>query len=323
MSWLLAASLLWAFSFGLIKRFLPDLDPWWVAAVRLSLATLAFAPWALRRAPARRLRPWALALGAVQFGAMYVLYIASFGYLAAWQVALWTVLTPVLVVLLAVIWRGESLWRPAAAALLAVAGALLAQGRWPVGDTLVGVLLVQGSNLCFAAGQLRYRDLAAAAGVSGVVAGGAGPAAGPAAGSAVGSAGPGAGPAAGRIAAADVRGREAGLLGWMSLGGALLAMIGWVLAGEPARATVAGAAGPTLLYLGLVPTAVGFWLWNKGAARTGAGRLAVANNLKVPLAVVVAWLVFGESAPYLRALAGLAVVVAALRLAGPAPPART
>src|SRR6056297_1431250 len=100
MTWLLAASLLWAFSFGLIKRFLPDLDPWWVAAVRLSLATAAFAPWAIRRAPSRRLRPWALALGALQFGAMYVLYIAAFRFLPAWQVALWTVLTPVLVVLL-------------------------------------------------------------------------------------------------------------------------------------------------------------------------------------------------------------------------------
>ena len=43
---------------------------------------------------------------------------------------------------------------------------------------------------------------------------------------------------------------------------------------------------PVLLYLGLVPTAVGFWLWNKGAARTSAARLAVANNLKVPLAVL-------------------------------------
>ena len=314
MTWLLAASLLWAFSFGLIKRFLPDLDPWWVAAVRLSLATVAFAPWALRQAPARRLRPWALALGAVQFGAMYVLYVAAFRYLAAWQVALWTVMTPVLVVLLAVAWRREQPWRPAAAAVLAVAGALLAQGRWPVGDTLLGVLLVQGSNLCFAAGQLGYRDLAAAAGIPGV-AGGSGP--GSVAG-ARGAAGDG-----GRLATAGGRGREAGLVGWMCLGGAALASLGWVAAGDPQRATVAGAAGPALLYLGLVPTAVGFWLWNKGAARTAAGPLAVANNLKVPLAVVVSWLVFGESAPYLRALAGLAVVVAALRLAGPAPPRRT
>jgi len=50
------------------------------------------------------------------------------------------------------------------------------------------------------------------------------------------------------------------------------------------------------------------------AARTTAARLAVANNLKVPLAVLVAWLVFSESAPYLRATAGLAVIVAALAL---------
>ncbi|MBD3220687.1 EamA family transporter, partial [bacterium] len=48
MFWLVLASLLWAFSFGLIKRFLPGLDPWWVATVRLLLATLAFAPWLVR-----------------------------------------------------------------------------------------------------------------------------------------------------------------------------------------------------------------------------------------------------------------------------------
>jgi drug/metabolite transporter (DMT)-like permease len=300
MSWLIVASLLWAFSFGLIKRFLPDLDPWWVAAVRLGLSTLAFTPWMLGRAPAPRLRLAALALGAVQFGAMYALYIASFRYLAAWQVALWTVLTPVLVVLLARLRQPLAWWRPAAAAVLAVGGALLAQGRWPEGETLTGVLLVQGSNLCFAAGQLGFRPLAAAAGVA---------AARPAAGK--GEHPPG-GP--------SDRGGEAALVGWMSLGGALLAAVGWTLAGDPTRATVRGAAGPTLLYLGLVPTALGFWLWNKGAARTGPGRLAVANNLKVPLAVLVAWLVFGEDAAHGRALAGLAVVLVALSLAGPRPP---
>ena len=62
-------------------------------------------------------------------------------------------------------------------------------------------------------------------------------------------------------------------------------------------------------------TALGFWLWNRGAARTSAGPLAAANNLKVPLAVLVAWLVFAESAPYLRAAVGLLVVVAGLALA--------
>jgi uncharacterized membrane protein len=41
----------------------------------------------------------------------------------------------------------------------------------------------------------------------------------------------------------------------------------------------------------------------------------VANNLKIPLAVLVAWLVFAESASYLRATVGLLVVVAGLVLA--------
>ncbi|HPF69350.1 MAG TPA: EamA family transporter, partial [Candidatus Krumholzibacteria bacterium] len=81
----------------------------------------------------------------------------------------------------------------------------------------------------------------------------------------------------------------------------------------------AGWDGPallTVLYLGLVPTALGFYLWNRGAARTGSGRLAVANNLKVPLAVLVSWWIFGETADYARVLAGLAVVTGALFLAG-------
>lgn len=42
----------------------------------------------------------------------------------------------------------------------------------------------------------------------------------------------------------------------------------------------------------------------------------VVNNLKVPLAVLVSWLVFGEEADYLRAGLGLIAVVIALFMAG-------
>ncbi len=280
MLWLFATSLLWAFSFGLIKRFLPDLDPWQVAAARLLLAAVAFLPWLIRRAPSIRLRWRAAGLGVVQFGAMYTLYISSYRHLAAWQVALWTVFTPILVVLLSDLHGRRWSWRPWAAASLAVGGALLAQGRLPTGDTLTGVLLIQAANLCFAVGQLGYRSLLAAAVADGGVA----------------------------------RGREAGLLGWMYLGGAGFAIAGaFLMTGKP-WVGVDATTAPVLLYLGLVPTAVGFWFWNKGAARTSTARLAVANNLKVPLAVLVAWLVFSESVPYLRAAVGLAVIVAALAL---------
>ena len=42
-----------------------------------------------------------------------------------------------------------------------------------------------------------------------------------------------------------------------------------------------------LAYLGVVASGAGFYLWNTGAARVKAGELAVMNNLKSPLAVLV------------------------------------
>ena len=285
MSWRRPASRLWAFSFGLIRGHLTPLDPWGVACVRLALASAVFLPFALLRAPRRSLRGRAMLLGVVQFGAMYALYIASFRHLAAWQVALWTILTPLYVALLNDMRRRRLVPRTLLAAALAVAGAAVVQGRVPAGGAVTGVLLVQASNLCFAIGQLGYRPLAAVAGTSG------------------------------RGGAA----REAGLLGWMYLGAVVLVMMGTVAFADRSALGVPAGTGPVLLYLGLLPTAAGFWLWNSGAARTSAGLLAVANNLKVPLAVLVAWLVFGETAPYLRAVGGLAVIVAALVLAGRRP----
>jgi len=278
MRWLILASLLWAFSFGLIKRFLPGLDAWWVAALRLALATLAFAPWWRRWQATRRQRAQALLLGGLQFGAMYVCYLSAYQHLAAWQVALWTVFTPVLVVLMAQLVKRRFGWAAWVAASLAVAGAMLAQGRLPAGDTLRGVLLLQASNVAFGAGQLLYGPLARRSGALG----------------------------------SGAAGREAGLLGWMSLGGALLAGLFAAVARRPLDLELLRSAVPVMLYLGLVPTAVGFWCWNRGAARVAAGPLGVANNLKIPLAVVVAWTVFGETADYGRVLLGLAVVVGAL-----------
>ena len=58
-----------------------------------------------------------------------------------------------------------------------------------------------------------------------------------------------------------------------------------------------------LLYLGLLASGVGFFLWNVGATRVSAGTLAVFNNVKIPLAVVVSLLFFAEQTDWLR-LAG-------------------
>jgi drug/metabolite transporter (DMT)-like permease len=162
--------------------------------------------------------------------------------------------------------------------VLAVAGAaVVVATAWPAAADWRGVLLLQGANLCFAVGQIMFVRLKEQA-----------------------------------------AGREAQLMGWMYLGAAALTLAVVLLRVTGGHRPWSGwhpGAWLVLLYLGLLPTALGFYLWNRGAARVTAVVLAAANNLKVPLAVLVAWLVFGERAAYGRVLVGLAVIVGALFLA--------
>ncbi len=279
MGYLLAASVVWAFSFGLIKTYLVGLDPVLVAAGRLALAAAAFAPFLGRARVRGRGIPLVLGLGGLQFGAMYVLYIMSFQWLPAWLVALLTIFTPLYVVILADLRARCFNPRHLLAAAVAVAGAavVLVQGGRTVAYDWRGVALLQGANLCFAAGQVWYPDLKRRIG-----------------------------------------GHDLGLMAWMYQGAVLVVGIVALARGAPVGTWDPGAV-VVLLYLGLVPTAVGFYLWNKGTLSVGAGALAVTNNLKIPLAVLVAWLVFGESAPYGRAVAGLALLLAGLWIASRSP----
>ncbi len=286
MTYLVLVSILWAFSFGLIKQRLVAADPFVVAFLRLAVSCLVFLPWLrpARLAPALRRR--CFAWGAIQFGLMYVLYTAAFRDLTAAAVAVLTVLTPLYVVLLDDARARRVRGRRLVAAALAVVGAAVVVWRGG-GEAPAwrGALLVQGANLCFAAGQLAYRDLARQ------------------------------GPGAGRTPPAGPAG--ATLTAWMYLGAAVCTGLLALLVADPDRVAPLRAPGAwfALLYLGLLPTALGFYLWNRGASRVSAGLLAVANNLKVPLGVLVAWLVFGETVARGRTAVGLALVLTALMLA--------
>ena len=68
----------------------------------------------------------------------------------------------------------------------------------------------------------------------------------------------------------------------------------------------------TLLYLGIVASGFAFFLWNLGARQVNIGALAIFNNLKVPLAVAVSLIVFGESTNTINLLIGGVIVVLAL-----------
>jgi drug/metabolite transporter (DMT)-like permease len=71
-----------------------------------------------------------------------------------------------------------------------------------------------------------------------------------------------------------------------------------------------GAAIGWTIYLGAAPTAIGFVTWAYALARTTAGRMGSTTYLVPPLAVLLGWVLLGESPP------GLAFAGGALCLAG-------
>jgi drug/metabolite transporter (DMT)-like permease len=59
------------------------------------------------------------------------------------------------------------------------------------------------------------------------------------------------------------------------------------------------------LYLGLVPTAIGFSTWAYALARTDAGKLGSITYLVPPIAVLLGWLFLGEVPPLLAVPGGI------------------
>src|SRR5574340_1268937 len=159
MRYLLLVSLIWAFSFGLIKGQLTSLDPNFVAAVRLVVALAVFLPFLRLKDVPRRLRLRLLLTGAVQYGVMYITYTASFKYLQAYEVALFTIFTPLYVTLINDAYQRRFHSVSLAATLLAVAGtAIVKQGNLFRPELVTGFLIVQISNLAFAFGQVDYKQ---------------------------------------------------------------------------------------------------------------------------------------------------------------------
>lgn len=279
---LLLATLLWAVSFGLIRRHLTELDPTFVAWARMLLALpvlLPFVRWReLSRWPGRpgQVALRLMGIGAVQYGLMYTGYIAAFGFAAGHEVALFTVTTPLYVSLIADAYARRFDPRNLGLAALAVAGAVVLQARLQWSDAWIGFGLVQASNLCFAWGQVSYRRLRRAA--------------------------PGA--------------RDHAVFAWLYVGGlAVTTLAASAVGGWASAARVSETQGLALLYLGVVASGLGFYLWNRGAVAVSGGVLAVFNNLKIPLAVVAALVIFGEAADLRRLALGGGVMLLAAALA--------
>jgi drug/metabolite transporter (DMT)-like permease len=70
-----------------------------------------------------------------------------------------------------------------------------------------------------------------------------------------------------------------------------------------------------IFYLGVIASGLGFFWWNLGATRVNTGTLAVMNNAKIPVGIVVSLLFFNESTNGLKLLLSGLIMFAAIALA--------
>lgn len=274
---LIVVSLIWAFSFGLIKGRLAGIDPTAVATLRLALALAVFLPFFRPRTVSVSAALRLAAIGAVQFGLMYLLYQRAFLYLPAYLVVLFTLTMPLYVALCDATLQQKLHPRYLAAAALAMIGAAVVVFTNQLQGSLGrGFLLMQASNLCFAAGQIAWRR---------------------------------------ERAALPATTRDSAIFA-LPYAGAVLASFAWSLCATSwSTLQISPMQWLVLVYVGVVSSGLGFFWWNIGATRVNAGTLAVFNNLKVPLGVACSLLFFGEHADLPRLLASGVLMAAALWVA--------
>jgi len=272
---LLIVSLVWAFSFGIIKDNLVSVDPNFVAFARLFISLLVFLPFLRLKGLTRHLTIRLALVGAVQYGIMYIAYNLSFRYLKAYEVALFTIFTPLYVTLIDNLLQRRFSWVQGLAAVLAVSGTAVIKINGSIqSDVWLGFIIVQLSNLAFAFGQIYYKRIMACA--------------------------PG------------LKDRHVFAIPYV--GAAVIAALSTTIFGGWSSLYLGSPQLLSLLYLGVIASGLGFFLWNSGARKVNNGALAILNNLKIPLAVAVSIIVFRENANITSLLIGGAIILLAFGL---------
>lgn len=251
----------------------------WIASLRLLLAALIFIPFLKRIKPG--IGAMLFGTGAIQFGLMYLAYMHSYKYLQSHEVILFTIFTPLYVSMINDLRAGKVNPLNLAAAMLAVGGAgvVLWNNHGGAGSR-TGFFFVQAANICFAMGQLLYRGIF-------------------------------------RHSKDYMKQfNDQDLISWLYLGGfvILLPLALHDMSVAMPRPDIKQSA--TIIYLGVVASGIAFFLWNKGCRLVSAGTLAVMNNLKIPTAVLVSLLLFGEKANIPTLLGGSILLGAAIWVAG-------
>lgn len=277
MIYLWGVTFLWAFSFSLIGEYLSgSVDAYFAVLTRTFLASLVFLPLLRFSRIPLNLALKLMLTGGFQLGVMYLCLYQSFSYLTVPEVVLFTIFTPIYITLANDLLQGKfTLWY-LLTATLAVVGAGIIRFNHISTDFFVGFLLVQAANLCFGLSQVAYKHLMANL----------------------------------KHSASNLRHRD--VFGYFYLGALSVASLGMMIFGDWQKLPTTATQWIVLLWLGLVASGVGYFLWNKGTTQVDAGALAIMNNALVPAGLLVNLIIWNQNVNWLRLFLGGLVILLAL-----------
>ena len=276
MIYLILVSILWSFSFGIIKYGLAGIDSAFISLMRSLIALLFFASLTLYNFKKFSFDVRLILIGAIQFGLMYVLYIQSYQYLPAYLIATFTITTPIFIGIFSQLYDNMSFSSNGKLSIiLVVIGSLMM--RFNVVNPLdywLGFFLIQCANVCFAIGQIMFK----------------------------------------RWHSKNTSVNIIYNFSQMFFGAVLITTI-FSLINSTNLSMLNTSNLYALLFLGLFSTGFGFLAWNIGATQVSNERLAVMNNAVIPIAIFNSYLIFGETISLTLYLPGLILFYIAFKLA--------
>ena len=276
MIYLILVSILWSFSFGIIKYGLAGIDSAFISLMRSLIALLFFASLTLYNFKKFSFDVRLILIGAIQFGLMYVLYIQSYQYLPAYLIATFTITTPIFIGIFSQLYDNMSFSSNGKLSIiLVVIGSLMM--RFNVVNPLdywLGFFLIQCANMCFAIGQIMFK----------------------------------------RWHSKNTSVNIIYNFSQMFFGAVLITSI-FSLINSTNLSMLNTSNLYALLFLGLFSTGFGFLAWNIGATQVSNERLAVMNNAVIPIAIFNSYLIFGETISLTLYLPGLILFYIAFKLA--------
>ncbi|WP_447862956.1 carboxylate/amino acid/amine transporter [Enterobacter ludwigii] len=273
MALLIITTILWAFSFSLIGEYLAGhVDSYFSVLMRVGLAALVFLPFLRTRGQSLKTILLYMLVGAMQLGIMYLFSFRAYVYLSVSEFLLFTVLTPLYITLIY---------------------DLLSKRRLRWGYLLSAALAVIGAAIIrydkvsdhFWTG-LMFVQLANLSFAIGMV---------------------------GYKRLMETRPMpQHKAFAWFYMGAAIVAVAAWFMLGNPQKLPTTTLQWGVLVWLGVVASGLGYFMWNYGATQVDAGTLGIMNNVHVPAGLLVNLAIWQQQPHWPSFLIGGAVILASL-----------